>query len=145
MTRADRVEAERDATVQHGRELDLLVAAQTRVGSTPSRVLRNEVIHHISSEAIREIPYVERDAEYVGGPPGIVCIFLGAAATRPRAEALRVLGQGQMDPCHIVPGLNCPCCGNGRVDATRHRGQYLHSSPSSSLASSLAGHCASSS
>ena len=32
---------------------------------------------------------------------------------------------------HIVPALNGPCCGNGRVDATRHRGQYLHSSPSS--------------
>ena len=36
VTRTDRVEAERDAALQHGRELDLLVAADAGLGVRPA-------------------------------------------------------------------------------------------------------------
>ena len=103
MTGADRIEAERDAAIQHGGELDLLVAAQAGVRGTTGRVLCNEVVRSHRGEAIREIPYIERDPEYVGGPPSIVRIFLGAAATRTRPVAL-----GFLDRARCTPVTSCP-------------------------------------
>ena len=58
-----RVEAERDGAVEHRRELDLLVAAQARVGRAAGGVLGDEVVDDVGAEPLGEVPDVERDAE----------------------------------------------------------------------------------
>jgi len=94
VTRADGIEAERDTALQNSGELDLLVAAHAGIRGTPGGILSDEVAHHISGEAVREIPYVEGNAEHICGPASIVRIFDGAAAAGTRTIGLRVLGQG---------------------------------------------------
>ena len=76
----DGVEAERERPVEHGGELDLLVAAQARVGRPAGGVLAHEVLDHVLVEAVAEVPDVERDADHVGGAAGVVAVLDGAAA-----------------------------------------------------------------
>ena len=83
---ADRVETQRDGLVEHGGELDLLVAAQAGVRCATGRVLGDEVVDHILGEPVGEVPDVERDAEHVGGPAGVVGVLLRAAAPGARTE-----------------------------------------------------------
>src|SRR5215213_1439122 len=127
VTGADGVKTQCDTTAQNRRELDLLVAAQTGIRSTPGGILGEEVAHHIISKAIREIPHIERNAEYIGSPASVVSILLGAAAACPGTIGLGVLVQRQVHSGDVVSGVERPRCGNGGVNATRHCRQYLHS------------------
>ena len=74
---------ERQRPVEHGGELDLLVAAQARVRRPAGRVLGHEVVDDVLAEPVGEVPDVERDAELVGDPAGVVRV-LDAAAARAR-------------------------------------------------------------
>ena len=84
VTGAHRVEPQGERPVQHGRELDLLVAAQAGVRRPAGGVLGDEVVHHVGGEPVGQVPDVERDAEDVGGPAGVVGVLLGAAAAGAR-------------------------------------------------------------
>ena len=70
MTGRHGIEAESDCTVGECGELDLLVAAQARVGCPAGGVLVHEVLDHVLVEPLAEVPDVERDAEPVGHAPG---------------------------------------------------------------------------
>ena len=85
---ADRVEAERERPVEHRRELDLLVAAQARVRRAAGGVLGHEVVDHVLAEPLGQVPDVERDADHVGGAPGVPGVLEGAAAAGPGPERL---------------------------------------------------------
>ena len=78
---ADRVEAQGHRPVQHGRELDLLVAAQTRVGGSAGGVLGHKIVDDVSPEPFGEIPDVERDADHVGDPARVAGILQRAERT----------------------------------------------------------------
>ena len=88
---ADGVEAQRQRAVEHGGELDLLVAAEARVGGAAGGVLGDEVVHDLRAEPRRHVPDVEGDAEHVGGPAGVAGVLERAAATGAVAERLRRL------------------------------------------------------
>ena len=118
MTGADGVEAERDGPVEHGRELDLLVAAQARVGGVAPGVLGDEVVDDIGGESLGHVPHVERDADHVGGPAGVASVFERAAASGAGAVGARVLREGQMHAGHVVSGLGGPGGGDGGIDAS---------------------------
>ncbi len=74
------VEAERERPVEDGRELDLLVAAQARVGRAAGGVLGDEVVHHAGVELVGHVPDVERDPDHVGGAAGVAGVLERAAA-----------------------------------------------------------------
>ena len=82
--------------VQHRRELDLLVAAQARVRRTAGGVLGDEVVDHVVVEPVGHVPHVERDADHVGGPPGVPGVLQRAAAARARS--------GRSAGCGPAPG-----------------------------------------
>ncbi len=126
VTGADGVEAERDAAVEHRGELDLLVAAQARVGRPAGGVLGHEVVDDVGGEAVGEVPDVEGDAEPVGRPAGVVGVLARAAAAGSGAERLRVLRQRQVHAGHVVARVDGPRCGHGRVDPAGHGGQHPH-------------------
>ena len=86
----DGVEAQCLRPVEDGGELDLLVAAQARVGGAAGRVLGHEVVDDIVREPVGEVPDVERDAQLVGDPPGVVRVLDAAAAARAAAQGLPV-------------------------------------------------------
>ena len=123
---ADRVEAQRHRPVQHRRELDLLVAAQARVGRAPARVFRHEVCDHVVVEPLRHVPDVERDPDHVRRAPGVPGVLQRAAAPRPGAVGLRVQRQREMDPGHLMTGVRRPRRGHGRVHPARHGRQHPH-------------------
>ena len=120
------VEAERDRPVEHGRELDLLVAAQAGVGRAALGVLLQEVLDDVLVEAVAHVPDVERDPDDVGCTPGVVGVLDRAAAASTRAVGLRVAREGQVDAGDVVPLLGGACCGHCRVHAARHRCQDPH-------------------
>ncbi len=122
----DRVEAERERPLEHRGELDLLVAAQARVGRAPGGVLVHEVLDHVVVEALGQVPDVERDADDVGRPAGVVAVLDRAAAPRSRAVGRGVARQRQVDAGHVVAGLDGSGGGDGGVDAARHGGDDLH-------------------
>ena len=62
----DGVEAEGEGLLEHGRELDALIAAHARVGRAAGRVLGDEVVDDIVAEPLAEIPHIERDAQPLG-------------------------------------------------------------------------------
>src|ERR1019366_10464512 len=82
MSRAYRVEAQRDSPVEDRRELDLLIAAQAWVGGAAARVLGDEILDHVAVEALSHVPDVERDADDAGGAAG-GARAAPAAAARP--------------------------------------------------------------
>src|ERR1700728_3172094 len=106
------------------RELDLLVAAQARVGRVTARVLIDEVLHHVPVELLGQIPHVERDADDVGGAAGRPGVLQGAAAARSGPVGAGVSGQREMDAGHVVTGVGGPGGGDSRVDAAGHRGEH---------------------
>ena len=123
----DRVEAERERPVQQRRELDLLVAAQARVRGAAGRVLGDEVVDHVGAEPLGEVPDVERDAEHVGGPPGVV--RRPRRVQQPRdagAQRRRRLRQRQVHAGDVVPGVDGARGGHRGVDAAAHRGEHPH-------------------
>ena len=126
MAGAHGVEAERERLVQHCGELDLLVAAQAGIRRATRGVLVDEVVDHVGVEALGEIPDVERNADHVGGPPGVARVLDRAASARPGAEGLRVLGQRQMDPGHLMAGFDGPGSRDRRVDSAGHRRKNTH-------------------
>ena len=102
MPGGDGVEAERDRPVRERGELDLLVAAQARVGRLARGVGGDEVLDHVLLELLREIPNVEGDSEHVGGAAGVAGVLLGAASARPRAQRVRRLRQREVYPDDVV-------------------------------------------
>ena len=125
-----RVEAEAERPVQDGGELDLLVAAQARVGSAPGGVLVHEVVDHVLVEPFGQVPDVERDADHVGGPAGVVGVLDRAAAARARAVRRGVARQREVDAGDVVAGLGGPGGGDRGVHAAGHGGEDLHRSGS---------------
>jgi hypothetical protein len=74
------VEAEGEGAVEHGGELDPLVAPDARVRRASGGVLGHEVVDHVGLEALTHVPHVERDVEEVGNAASVVGVFAGAAA-----------------------------------------------------------------
>ena len=122
----DRVEAERERPVQHGGELDLLVAAQTGVGGAPLGVLRHEVLDHVLVEAVGEVPDVERDADHVGGTAGVVGVLDRAAPAGTGAVGGRIARERQVDAGDVVAGLLGAGGGDGGVHSPGHGGDDSH-------------------
>ncbi len=116
----DRVEAEPQRPVEDGGELDLLVAAQARVGRAAGGVLVHEVLDHVLVEAVAQVPDVERDADDVGRPAGVVAVLDRAAAAGAGAVRRRVARQRQVDAGDVVAGLDRAGGGDGGVDAAGH-------------------------
>ena len=83
------VEAECERTIEHGAELDALVAAEARVGRASGGVLGDEVVDDVILESVRQIPYVERDPEHVGHAACIVGVLERAATPRTRTSRAR--------------------------------------------------------
>ncbi len=121
-----RVEAQRDGPVEHGSELDLLVAAQAGVGRASLGVLAEEVLDDVLVEALAQVPDVERDADHVGGPAGVVGVLDRAASARAGPVGLRVARERQVDAGDVVALLRRARGGDGRVHAARHRCQDSH-------------------
>src|SRR5829696_3694076 len=129
MARADRLETQRNGSVEDGRKLDFLVAGDARVRGAAGGVLGDEVVYHVGLKSIGQVPDVERDADRVGRTSGVVCVLLGATAAGAGTEGLGVLGQRQMNAGHLVPGLDSTCRGDSGINAARHRGQNPHAVP----------------
>jgi len=115
VTGADRIEAERQRAVEHRRELDLLVAAQARVGSAARGVLGDEILHHVTMESLGHVPDVERDPDDVGSPARIPGVLQRAAAAGTGPVRRRVGGQRQMDAGHLVTRVHRTSRSRGRV------------------------------
>ena len=122
----DRVEAEPERPVEDRRELDLLVAPQARVGRAAGGVLVHEVLDHVLVEAVAQVPDVERDADDVRGPAGVVAVLDRATATGTGSVRRGVARQGQVDAGDVVAGLDRASRGDGRVDAARHGSDDSH-------------------
>ena len=122
---ADRVEAERQRPVEHRLELDLLVAAQARVGGPARRVLGDEVVHHVLPKPLGQVPDVERDADHVGGPARVPRVLERAAAARPGPVRLRIRRQRKMDAGHLMTGVDRARRRGGGVNPARHGGKNL--------------------
>ena len=129
VTGDDRVEAERQRPVQHGRELDLLVAAQARVRRPAGGVLGDEVVDDVLGEALGEVPHVERDAELVGDPAGVVRVLDAAAAAGAAAQRLPVRREREVDTGDVVPGVDRQRGGDRGVHSPAHRGEDPHRGP----------------
>ena len=125
----DGVEAERQGPVEHGGELDLLVAAQAGVRRASRGVLRQEVLDDVLVEAVAQVPDVERDPDHVGRAAGVVGVLDRAAAPRPGPVGLRVAGQGEVDPGDVVARVGGPGSGHRGVHAAAHRSEYAHGQP----------------
>ena len=121
-----RVEAERIGTVGQCGELDLLVAAQARVGRLARGVRLHEVVDHVFLEAVREIPDVEGDSEHVGGTAGVAGVLLRAASARSGAQCARRGGQCEVHADHVVAGVDGTRRGDRRVDSAAHGSQNSH-------------------
>src|SRR5665811_73957 len=76
------VEAESERSIEHGCELDFLVAAQTWIRSAPRSVFGDEVFNNFLGELVAHVPDVERNAQHVGGTAGIVGILKGTTTAR---------------------------------------------------------------
>ena len=120
---ADRVEAEGEGPVEHRRELDLLVAAQARVGRPARRVLGDEVVHHVAGEPLGHVPDVERDADHVGGAAGVARVLDRAAAACPGPVGLRIRRQRQVDAGNLMTGVDRACRRGCGINAARHGGK----------------------
>src|SRR5215472_6767802 len=128
MAGTDRVEAERYRAVEHGCELDLLVAPQTRIRRAAVSVLTDEVLDDVGVESFGHVPYVERNADDIGGAPGVTGVLECAAAARPATVRARVTGQRKMHAGDVMTSGRRPGGGDSRVDATRHSSKNAQSS-----------------
>ena len=99
----DGVEAERQRASGQRGELDLLVAAQARVGCLAAGVGRHEVVDHVLVEPVGEVPDVERDAEHVGDAAGVAGVLDRAAAARAGAQRA-----GRGDSARCTPATSWP-------------------------------------
>ena len=124
----DGVEAEGERLLEHGGELDALVAAHARVRGAAGRVLIDEVANDVVSEALREVPDVERNAELLGGAPGIQRVFDGAAAAAAGAQRAGHAAEREVHADNLVAGIDRARRGDRRVDSTAHRCQNTHAS-----------------
>ena len=87
---ADGVEAECDRAIEDGRELDALVATDAWVRRAAGGVLGNEVVDHVTSEPLGEVPHVERDADRISRTSRVARVLKGAAPTGTLADSRRV-------------------------------------------------------
>ena len=76
-----RVESQIKSTLQQGCEFDPLIAAQTRIGGAPGRVLGDEWIDDLLGEPVGEVPHVERNTDLVRCAPCVEGVLQGAAAS----------------------------------------------------------------
>ena len=122
----DRVEPQPERPVEHGGELDLLVAPQARVGCPAGGVLVHEVLDHVVVEPLGEVPDVERDADHVGGPAGVVGVLDRAAAAGAGAVRRGVAREREVDAGDVVARLDRAGRGDGGVDAAGHGSDHPH-------------------
>src|SRR5215467_10036962 len=128
VTCANCIKAKGDCPVQDSSELDLLVAAQARVRRVAAGVLSNEVLDHISVEPLSHIPDVERDADDIGGSPGVARVLERATTARSCSIRARIARQRQMHASYVVSCFSRPGSGHSRVHAARHGGQHMQGS-----------------
>jgi hypothetical protein len=76
----DRVEPQGQSARGQRGELDSLVAPHARVRSLAAGIGRHEIIDYVFFELVREIPYVERDSEYVGNSTSVTGVLFRATA-----------------------------------------------------------------
>ena len=74
------IEPQRHGLVEQSGELDLLVAAQARVGRATRGVLGDEVLDHVALEPRGHVPDIEGDPDHVGHPAGVTGVLDGATA-----------------------------------------------------------------
>src|SRR3954470_8904691 len=122
----DGVEPQRPGTVEHGGELDLLVAPHAGIGSAAGRVLGDEVLDHVLGEALGQIPDVERDAQLVGHPARVVSVLDAAAPAGAAAQRLPVRRQRQVHAGDLVTGVDGQGRGDRGVHSPAHRGEHAH-------------------
>jgi len=126
VTGPDRIEAQRHRLVQQRGELDPLVAAQAGVGGAARGILGDEVLDHLGTEARRQVPDVERDAQPIGDAARVGRVLQRAAASGLLAHRPGVLGQRQVHPDNLVPGVDQPRGGDRRVHPAAHRRDDAH-------------------
>lgn len=123
------IEAERHGSFKQRTEFDLLVAAQARVWGFAAFVGVDKVIDDVFLEAVREIPYIKRDAELVADPARVRGILQGAAAASGFAHGLWIARKRKMHTHHIMAGLHRAGCRHRTIDATTHCCKYSHVFP----------------
>jgi len=120
------LEAQGQPAFEDRGELDLFVAAQARIGGAAGRVLGQEVADDVVGEPFGEVPHVERDAQQVGGPPRVVGVLQGTAASRTAAVGRRLSRQRQVHPHHVMPGVDQTRGRHRGVHSAGHGHQYAH-------------------
>src|SRR3712207_9524766 len=76
----------------------------------------------VLGEPVGEVPDVERDAQLVGDPAGVVRVLDAAAAAGAAAQGLPVRGEREVDAGDVVPGVDGEGGGDRGVHAPAHRG-----------------------
>ena len=126
MPGGDSIEAQGHRAVQQRRELDLLVAAQARVGGLAVFVGPHEVVDDFCLEAVGEVPHVKRDAQVVAHSARVGGVFQRTAAAGGLARLLRVLAQRKVHAHDVVARLHQARSSDRGVDSPAHGRQYSH-------------------
>jgi hypothetical protein len=121
-----RVEPQRERPVEHGRELDPLVAAHARVGRAPGGVLGDEVVNDVGLEPLAHVPDVERHVEDVCGALRVAGVLARAAAPAAGPQGRRGAGQGKVHAGDVMAGIDGPGRRHRGVDATGHGRKHAH-------------------
>ena len=122
----DRVEAQGHRAVEQCRELDLLVAAQARVGGLAVLVGPHEVVDDLFFKAVREVPHVKRDTQVVAHAARVGGVLQGTAAAGRLARLLRVLAQCKVHADNVVARLHQARSSDRGVHSPAHGRQYSH-------------------
>ena len=126
VTGADGVESEVERLLEHGGELDPLVAAHAGIRGAAGAVLGDEVLDHVVAEPLGEVPHVERDAEAVGGAAGVHRVLDRAAAAAAGAQRAAGAREREMHPDDVVSGVDRARGGHRGVHSPAHRRQNTH-------------------
>ena len=123
---ADRVEAERKRTVKHRGELDLLVAAQARVGGAARGVLGDEILHHVAvTEIARPCPTRRtgsRSRRRPAGRPGRPPACSSRGRRSGRTTGSRTTPDRRQG--HLVTRVHRTSRGSRGVHSARHRREH---------------------
>ncbi len=98
------------ATARSRTAANLIFSLQRRhgFGRVAARVLGDEVLDDVGVEPLGHVPDIERDADHVGGPPGVAGVLQRAAAARAGPVRARVPRQRQVHAGDVVAGLGGP-------------------------------------
>ena len=126
MARAHRIKAECQRLLHEGIKFDALVAAHAGVGRATGLVFGHEVVDHVRSETLTEIPHVIGNAELGGGPLGIHRVFDGAASPGTGAQGSGHAAQREVHADHVVTGLDRARGSNSGIHSATHCCQNPH-------------------